>query len=566
MNLTSGFFRAISVAAILSALLLAGCGGGGGSSGNGGTAPPPPPPGDPAPPDPQVRVSSLSPLAGGCEAASVSGTLYGNAEVEPYVAVNPLDPSNLVGVWQQDRWSNGGAKGILTGASFDGGRTWAPAMAAFSRCTGGDAVNGGDYERASDPWVAFGPDGVAYQSAIVFSGQENTAGSSNAVLASRSLDGGRTWATPVTLIRDGPANFNDKQSIAADPAVARNAYAVWDRLSETGHGPTYFSRTTDGGLTWEAARAIYDPGLLNQTINNQTVVLSDGTLVTFFTRFDIGTGGSTTATLAVIRSSDKGATWSGPLVVSPVQSLGAHDPETGMVIRDGSNLGAIAAGPHGELAVVWQDARFSGGARDGIALSRSTDGGFTWSTPAQINRDPGVQAFEPSVAIRADGTIGVAYFDLRSNTADPANLPTDYWLARSSDGITWRESRIAGPFDLANAPNADGLFIGDYQSLASIGSVFVPFYAAVNTGDRNNRTDVFASLVSSAGTAAIAAAERATGALDTVVALRAPIAEPLPMTPELARRLTDSVARTLARRVPAILPPVFMRQRTNGPP
>ncbi len=510
-------------------------------------------------PDPQYRASTPTPFAPGCEGTPVNGTLYANAEVEPYVAANPVNPSNLIGVWQQDRWSNGGAKGNLAGASFDGGRTWTRSMAAFSRCTGGNAGNGGDFERASDPWVAIGGDGVAYQIAIAFNGATFAAESTNAVLASRSVDGGRTWGAPVTLIMDGASNFNDKESIVADPFVGGNAYAVWDRLAVSGDAPTYFTRTTDGGVTWEVAHAIFDPGGTNQTINNQTVVLTDGTLVTFFTRLDIFGSGAASATLAVIRSTDKGVTWSAPSTVSGVQAIGARDPETGTPVRDGENLGAIAAGPGGTLVAVWQDSRFSGGVRDGIALSRSIDGGLTWSVPVQVNRDPTVAAFEPAVTIRSDGTIGVTYFDFRSNTADVATLYTDYWLARSSDGVTWRESRVAGPFDLANAPNAEGLFLGDYQALTSIGAEFVPFYVAANTGDTANRTDILASLVTSAGTAAKASAGGAPMDMQASESYRAVTAPPLPATPELARSLTESVMRTMVRRVPGWLPPGLTR-------
>jgi len=511
--------------------------------------PPTPPLGDPTLPDPQFRVSFLSPFAAGCEGTPVNGTLYANTEVEPFVAVNPANAANLIGAWQQDRWSNGGAKGNLAASSFDGGRTWTTSMAAFSRCTGGNPGNGGDFERATDPWVAIGPDGVAYQIAAAFNGATFAAGSANAVLVSRSLDGGVSWASPVSVIRDGADNFNDKESITADPTTAGYAYAAWDRLSAAGHGPSFFSRTTNAGAAWEAAREVYDPGPMSQTINNQVVVQTDGTLVMFFTQFDGGAGGNVTATLGVIRSSDKGATWSGRSVVSVVQSVGARDPENGTAIRDGTNLGAIAAGPHNDLFVVWQDARFSGGVHDDIAFARSTDGGITWSAPARINRDPMVTAFEPSVAVRSDGTIGVAYFDFRSNTLDPSTLPTDYWITRSSDGITWRESRVAGPFDLAIAPSSGGLFLGDYQGLVAIGGLFVPFYAATNTGDLVNRTDVFASLVSSAGAAA--AAEQMSHASP----MRAPTAGPLPTTPELARRLSGSIARTMLWRVPGWTPP-----------
>ena len=75
-------------------------------------------------------------------------------------------------------------------------------------------------------------------------------------------------------------------------------------------------------------------------------------------------------------------------------------------------------------------------------------------------------------------------------------------FSRSADGITWRESRVAGPFDLAIAPNAGGLFLGDYQALTSIGAVFVPFYVQTNNGNLSNRTDVFAELATMASSAA----------------------------------------------------------------
>ena len=513
-------------AAFALTLLFVACGGGG--SGRG----------DPTLPDPQYRASYLSPFSAGCDGGQ-AGVVHTNAEVEPMVAVDPTNPSRLIGVWQQDRWSNGGARGNMTGVSVDGGRTWTQRAAPFSRCTGGD------YARASDPWVTISPSGVAYQIAIAFDGQVFAAGSSSAVLVSRSTDGGDTWSPAVTLIHDGVSFFNDKESITADPTDARHVYAVWDRLDASGEGPTWFSRTTDGGVTWEPARSIHDPGPTNQTINNQIVVLPDGTLVDFFTQLD---SAPSRQTLTVIRSQDKGLTWSGPVVVSPVQALGTQDPETGTPVRDAALLGAIAAGPDGSLVAVWQDSRFSGGQRDGIALSRSTDGGFTWSTAARVNRDPTVQAFVPSVAVRSDGTIGVTYYDFRSNTSDRATLPTDYWLARSTDGgATWRESRVAGPFDLAIAPSAGGLFLGDYQALVGIGNAFVPFYAAVNSGDLGNRTDVFASLVTSAGAAASAAVAEL---LDGDAPMRASAEEPLPMTRELRLKLHESARQVMGRRLP----------------
>ena len=47
----------------------------------------------------QSLVLRPSPFAPNCNGPAQTGTLFMNAEVEPYVAVNPLNPSNLVGVW-----------------------------------------------------------------------------------------------------------------------------------------------------------------------------------------------------------------------------------------------------------------------------------------------------------------------------------------------------------------------------------------------------------------------------------------------------------------------------------
>ena len=511
-------------------LLLAGCGGDGGGSSNDATTPPPA--------DPQIRISGTSPFAPGCDGALPTATVYVNSEVEPHVAVNPSNANHLLAAWQQDRWSDGAARGNRSAASFDGGRSWTASMAAFSRCTGGTPANGGDYERASDPWVAIGPDGTAYQIAIALSGAAQDTGSVGAVLAARSGDGGRTWDPPVTLIRDEGPPFNDKESMAADPYTTGHAYAIWDRLDEN-RGPVLFARTTDAGLTWEPARTIYDPGPSRQTINNQVVVLPDGTLVAFFSRFIFAGQSLVANAMLVLRSSDKGLTWSAPITVSAVQARGATDPESGTAIRDGANLGSIAAGRNGQLAVVWQDARFSGGQRDGIAFARSLDGGLTWTTPVQLNRVPAVQAFLPAVHIRDDGTIGVTYFDFRNNTP-ASSLLTDYWLLQSSDGVTWRETRIAATFDYGNAPFARGLFLGDYMGLTSVGTTFVPVYALTNPGNFVDRADVFASLVSSLGVAATMEAGEATTA--------GPPTEPLPLTAELDAALAASVQRTLERR------------------
>jgi hypothetical protein len=496
--------------------------------------------------DALTRASALSPYAPGCDGVPATGTVYINAEVEPFIAVNPANPDNFIGVWQQDRWSNGGARGLGAAYTLDGGGTWTRTSAAFSRCSGGSAVNGADFERNSDPWVSFSPDGTAHQSALAFN---NVTNGNNAILVSRSSDGGRTWSSPITVRSDGAQNFNDKEAITADPTDSRYVYVVWDRLTGN-NGPTWLARTTDGGATWEPARNIYDPGANSQTLNNQIVVLPNGTLINFFT--ELVNVGPQDARLRIIRSADRGVTWSPPITISDLQSAGTFDTETGIGIRDGSAIGAIAAGQDGTLAVVWQDSRFPGGAHDKVAFSRSVDGGLTWTPPLRINGDVSVPALIPSVTIRTDGMIGVNYYDLRSNTADPATLPTDTWLATSSDGVTWTERRLGAPFDYTKAPLAGGrYFIGDYVGMAHVGTTFLPFFPKT-TAAADNRTDVLLALSrvttpTGAAVQAVATGTAPAGAPTAAMAVRIRDA----IRTAVRARLPDAVARRMSDTAPA---------------
>ncbi len=530
---TSPRVRSIQLAWATVALLAA-CSGGGGSAPT-TTVPTPTPP---TPPAPAGLVSGASGFSAGCAGVANVGTLYNNSEVEPHVAINPTNPNNLIGSWQQDRWSNGGAQGTAVGFSFDAGATWTSRPLPASRCGGGNTANGGDYERASDPWVTISPNGTAYQMSLAISGATFQPGSASAMLVFRSTDGGRNWSNATTLIRDTELFFNDKNTITADPNDSRYVYAVWDRLTSDDRGPTFFARTADGGATWEPARAIFDPGVGNQTIGNVVAVLPDGTLINFFTRLNT-VSGSSVGSFAVMRSADKGLTWSQPITVSNFLGIGTRDPETGSIIRDSAFLGQISVGPQGQLYVTWQDARFSSGARDGIAFSSSIDGGLTWTTPSRVNGDPNVQGLIPSINARADGTIGLSYFDMRSNTADPATLLTDYWLATSRDGVSWTDRRVAAAFNLSVAPIARGYFLGDYMGLVSNGTNFYPFYVRTNDANLVNRNDVFITPINVP-----------TGTTAASVSVRAAELPVSSVSADFQQRVHENITRKMEQRIP----------------
>ena len=464
----------------------------------------------------RTLASGVSPFGtGACNTQPQSGALYLHSEVEPWHDVDPssagdADGADLIGAYQQDRYSTGGARGLGMSVSTDGGASFSvvPAnqLPRFSECTGNPL-----YERASDPWVSIGPTGDAHQISLSFNDTRNL---DNAVLVSKSsaTSGGLQWSPPITLIRDtNPAVFNDKESITADQNDANYVYAVWDRLvfpneRTRGHSPentaafrapTYFSRTTNGGTSWEPARPIFDPGQNDQTIGNQIVALGDGDLVNVMTVFRNDNSKKSRATVAVLRSPypSRGASWSSQIDIAKLGTVGVVDPATGDPVRTGDIIPEIASderASHQEVYVVWQDARFNGFQRDQVAFSRSADGGLTWSTPVRISTHNETQAFTPAIRVDGDGNVGVTYYDFRNDNPATPMLETDVWFTRSTNGgQTWSEERLTPTsFDMRTAPVARGYFTGDYEGLAALGTTFYTF-----SSESRGATNVYASRV-----------------------------------------------------------------------
>src|SRR6266568_564273 len=470
-----------------------------------------------------VTVSGPSAYAS-CLNAGEPGTNFVNAEVEPYVAANPHLAGNIVGVWQQDRWNNGGAHGLVAGFSFDGGATWGETTLPFSVCAPNailDPFTGAPYDRASDPWVSIGPDGTAYAVGLLATNNTISGNNDTGVATVTSSDGGKTWGNQRLIKSDQGTSpvfeftqfFNDKESITADPIHAGTAYVVWDRLKAPSHspdadlrahafrGPSWFSKTTDGGKTWTGTRAIFDPGQNSQTIGNVVVVdPRTGVLYDFFEQFQTtGSPKFTPRGLSVdfISSSDGGNTWSQPTAVSAQQTPNDFATD-GTLLRTGAGLPSVAIDAStGQLYVVWEDARFTGGAVDQDVISTSTDGGVTWSAPTVVSKTPSsIPAFTTTVAVNSAGTVAVTYYDMRNPDGITTGLPTDYWLVTSTNhGASFdNEVRITSTsFDMSLAPNAGGLFLGDYEALTNIGTTFEPFF--VKTVSQSNPTDVFTTFI-----------------------------------------------------------------------
>ena len=437
---------------------------------------------------PLERVTSKSIFAG-CSAdhqASQPGTLFQGSEVEPNLAINPVNTSNLLFGVQQDRWSNGGARGLRGGVSTDGGATF-----TVSNTPDVTQCQGGPWPRSSDPWVSFSANGsTAYLSALVVEESANPANlaAASGQLVSVSKDGGVTWGAPTTLINDiDPNVLDDKNSVTADPTDPDYAYVVWDRLTQfvSGYGvadegsggaagnaatpnaaaggdgtdvahrilsharavaggkpapksptlvigPTYLSRTANAGRTWSLPKIIWDPGSNSQTIGNQIVGLPNGLIGDFFVELQDNTAGQPSR-IGMVRSANHGSTWSAPDYAQSVVNEQATTPNLLEPIRSADVLFSVAVDKiHKLVYLVWEDSRFTGD--NEVAFAWSPDNGFEWTAPVRINQTPRnsvspyfQQGLIPSVGVAADGTVVVTYYDFRNDKPGAKTDNADVW-------------------------------------------------------------------------------------------------------------------------------------------
>jgi hypothetical protein len=439
--------------------------------------------------------------------AQLGSTLYPNSEIEPR---STRHGSTIVAEYQQDRWSDGGARGLVTSVSHDNGATW-------HRVTvpGISACSGGPYLRASDPWVSFAPNGDLYAISLSFLGTTNP--NHNAIFVSKSTDLGESWGAPIAVAEDD-TNGLDKESITADPTNPTFVYAAWDRIITPGgsthasdqgilhsrsfKSQTFFARSTNGGASWETPQQIFVDSSFSGSIGSIIRVLGDGhTLLDgLITYGSAAWKGGPCASISVLRSPDRGVTWANkPIIVSPLSCTygGAHNPDSGALIRSGG-LPDIAVDGN-KVYMVWEDALPSAPTRGRILFSQSTDGGLTWSSPIVIdqNTPAGVDGFIPTIEVNSSHVVGVNYYDFRNN--QPGGIAsTDLWLLRcsaacSTTGGWTSETRVTpSSFDMSAAPVARGQFLGDYMGMTTSGTAFEPFFMQSGTPPvANGPTDAF---------------------------------------------------------------------------
>jgi len=359
------------------------------------------------------------------------------AQNETTIAANPGNPSNLVAgandyrLYEPSENRYDASGGVYR--SVDGGTTWSAAF--LPGLVRANPTAPGPYESAGDPAVAAGPAGTFWYANIAFNRTDN-ANSVAASRSTDGGKTWTTSYVFTTSAADGAKLFNDKEWIAGDPSDPNVAYVTWTEFFMGTSGATsselvVISKTVDGGKTWSAPVEVPSSPSLGSGDRKNTsgsTVTVDGSgvvRVTFeatahghdwvayaastdggasFTttllaiiadipsplpgatyRNDsfpaFGMDGSTlhvawsnwngtNASIAYIRSTDGGKAWSAPVTISG---------------STGDQLFPWVAAHGGKVYATWFDRAPGGGNTYAISGAASTNGGASWSAPVTVS-------------------------------------------------------------------------------------------------------------------------------------------------------------------------------------
>ena len=377
-----------------------------------------------------------------------------NAQHRTQVEADTFAAGNtIVSAFQTARISGGGANNIGWATSQDAGATWTNGF-----LPGTTNVVGGPYSAISDPVVAFDARHNTWLLSTL-----GIASGGNAVLTSRSTDGGLTWGNPIVV--DPATSGNDKNWIVCDNTSTSpfygNCYTVWDDNSLGNR--ILASRSTDGGLTWSTPIATANNGT---GLGVQPVVLPNGTVV-------VPSGNANLTSIIVFRSTNGGVSWTSTATVTSIQK---HTVAGGV---RAPSLPSAEIDAAGRVYIVWQDCRFiSGCTANDIVMTTTTDG-ISFTAVTRIPIDPtnsGVDHFIPGIGVDRTTSGGSAriglffhYYANTSCTASTCQLFVGY-VSSANGGASWSAKEpIAGPMSLGWLANtSQGRMFGDYVSTSIV--------------------------------------------------------------------------------------------------
>jgi hypothetical protein len=202
----------------------------------------------------------------------------------------------VVAAFQVGRFFDGGATDIGFARSTNGGSSYTSGfLPGLTATSGFGGTTGAPYERVSDPSVAYdAKHGVWLVSSIPIS----SSGAVPTVFISRSSDGGVTWDAPISIPPPVAQKISlDKNWTACDDNASSpfygHCYTEFDNNGET--DLEQMSTSTDGGVTW--SRPVSTQGD-DHGLGGQPLVQPDGTVIVPFDTITGKTPASSPPTVA----------------------------------------------------------------------------------------------------------------------------------------------------------------------------------------------------------------------------------------------------------------------------
>ncbi len=340
---------------------------------------------------------------------------------EPYIAVNPTNPKNIISGWMRARLD--GKIWIAVKSSFDEGNTWSN----IQFMPHDTAING-----SADVSIAFNRNGIAFLSYINFRQSFDTAG---AIFVVSSIDGGKNWSEPVKVfdLKDKPDLPIDRPWIAIDNSGGKNDGTVYLTAMSAywfpGQHHIYLKTSNDNGKSWSDIKQIdnieYSVGLMTKS----SAVISidaDGTAYIAYHSYD--TNASKLIRIYYASTNDLGNTFQRGIITNTFYSKISNSGDftkSYCVIADNYRSGNVA--------LAWIDERY--GDAD-VFLKKSTDYGKTWTLPLRVNDDSlknGIEQDEVWMNFSLNGNLAIAWRDRRlSGKGDTVNF--SIFSTLSTDG------------------------------------------------------------------------------------------------------------------------------------
>ncbi len=373
----------------------------------------------------------------------VSAALPTSTHDEVSLGTDPADPHRLVAcsMYEVSHWFGQHQGGAVVYGSVDGGRTW--------------TLGTRTQYMAGDPSCAFGPDGSAYF--VTVADDDRMAPGTPALELHRSRDGGRTWGPPL-FSPGGDRPWLVIDQVHGGPAgalyvVDQQHYKSLQPDSLHGLIGLTLRRSIDGGASWftPAIRlqmgGAVKPG--SAATPDRAVVLSDGTVVVLYlasepfpTVMPTRTGEESRGwAYYVTWSADSGRTLAEGVKLTHYVQFYGPGGTPGTVSALAADVGGRSPFPN-RLYAAWADARRG---RSEIYFSSSADKGRTWTLPRIVSDDSAWTAPKvgpdnemPTLAVSADGVVGLMWYDRRDNPDDLGFYPR--FRASLDGGETWLPS------------------------------------------------------------------------------------------------------------------------------